>query len=236
MLSRGRTVVLALACLGGALLVAWAAASGPVGLAAESGTPPSYAGPSPDRSGRPLQPSASASPKPVKERPPSRGPNLSWIRYVVLGLLVAGALRLVVRALPRLARMWRELPDTGPRDTGADLALLPGADELARVLAADRVRQLAAVDEGSPRNGIVGAWHRLEEITAASGLPRNGWETSAEFTVRMLKALDLDPRAAGRLVELYRMARFSSHELDERQRDQARSALGRLHDDVRQLR
>jgi Domain of unknown function (DUF4129) len=236
MLSRGQALVLALACLGGVLLIAWAAVSGPVRVPESTGPPPSYVAPAPTAATQSASASPTATPTPGSQRPPGRGPNLSWIRYLVIGTVVAGALMLLVRSLPRLARIWRELPDTDPTGHG-DLGLLPGrTDELAQAIADDRSRQLAAVDEGGPRNGIVAAWSRLEEITADSGLPRKGWETAAEFTVRMLKSLDLDPLAAAELAELYRLARFSSHDLDEGQRDRARAALGRLHDDVRQLR
>jgi hypothetical protein len=235
MLTRGRALVLALACLGGVTLVAWAAASGPLAVPEVSGPAPSYVAPSPSASAIP-RPSSTPSATAAPRAGPGSGVDLSWVRYVVVGLLLVGALALLVRLLPRLARIWRELPDTEPRALPADLGMLPGADELAGVLAVDRARLLEAVDGGSPRNGIVAAWRRLEEITAESGLPRRGWETSAEFTVRMLHGLDVDPRAAGELSELYRQARFSSHEVDETQRDRARSALGRLHDDVQRVR
>lgn len=236
MLSRGRALVLGLACLGGVLLIAWAAVSGPVGVPEDGGPAPSYAAPTPTEATQSPQATGTPSPRPTAQQPSSRGFNLSWIRYLVVGLLATGALWLLVRSLPRLARIWRELPDTDPAQHG-DIGLLPGrAEELALALAADRARQLSAVDGGSPRNGVVAAWGRLEVITAASGMPRLGWETSAEFTVRMLKALDVDPLAAAELAELYRLARFSSHDLGEEQRDRARAALGRLHDDVRQAR
>ena len=236
MTARGRALVLALACLGGVLLVSWAAVSGPVRAPEKTGPPPSYVVPSPSESTGSPSPSVSPSPPSTRERPTSQGLDLSWIRYVVLVVLAAGLLLLLVRLLRRLVRGWRELPDTDPRADRGEIGLLPGADELAKALADDRARQLSAVDQGSARNGIVAAWGRLEEITAASGLPRKGWETSAEFTVRMLHGLDLDPRAAAELSELYRQARFSAHDVDEEQRDRARAALGRLHDDVRQVR
>ena len=51
--------------------------------------------------------------------------------------------------------------------------------------------------------------------------------------MRALHTLDLDPRAIGSLAALYREARFSEHELGEAARDDARSALQRLRDDLR---
>ncbi|MGA9748583.1 MAG: DUF4129 domain-containing protein, partial [Nocardioides sp.] len=88
---------------------------------------------------------------------------------------------------------------------------------------------------GSPRNGIVACWARLEDAVADAGVPRNRHETSAEFTVRVLHVLDLDPRAIGDLARLYREARFSEHELAESARDDARDALARLQSDLAAL-
>ena len=67
---------------------------------------------------------------------------------------------------------------------------------------------------------------------AAAGLPRSRHETSAEFVVRVLHRLDLDPRAIGELAALYREARFSDHQLGEEARERARAALERLHADL----
>ena len=52
--------------------------------------------------------------------------------------------------------------------------------------------------------------------------------------MRVLKRLDLDPRAISDLSRLYREARFSEHELDESHRVAARSALQRLHSDLQE--
>ena len=89
------------------------------------------------------------------------------------------------------------------------------------------------MDRGGPRDGIVACWVRLEEIVAAAGLAPRRSETSAELVTRLLMALDLDPRAIGRLAALYREARFSEHHLGEDRRAEARSALRALHEDLR---
>ena len=68
-------------------------------------------------------------------------------------------------------------------------------------------------------------WLRLEEVVAEAGVPPRRSETSAEFVVRVLHSLDLDPRAIGALAALYREARFSEHELGEDARTAARAAL-----------
>ncbi|MDX6358058.1 MAG: hypothetical protein QOH37_1112 [Nocardioidaceae bacterium] len=227
---------MALVCLLGVMVVAWGATAGPVRT--------------PDVGyHRSASPSSTLTPAPVpgakhgtkahvaktKAHPPS-AIDLSWIRYVVLAALAALALAWLARRLPRwLLRVWRDLPDDD-EDAAADAGLLvPSADQLAAAVAADRAAQLAAVDGGTPRNGVVEAWSRLERIASQAGLPRHRWETSVEFTTRMLDSLPVDEvatLAARELGRLYRVARFSSHELTEADRDRARAALTLLHDDL----
>ena len=237
-MGRGRAALLAVACFLGVVAVAWAAAGGPVRMpdlpSGGGPTPPvSVASPS-------ASPSASASPSRAphgKPKPRDEATlDLSWIRYVVLGGLTLLLLVWLVRTVPRrVLRIWRDLPDEDPDDPdGPDGPLSP--EELAAAVAADRAAQLAAVQQGTPRNGVVAAWSRLEEIAAETGLPRQRWETSAEFTARMLAGLPVDEIAALELGALYRRARFSSHELTEHDRDRARAALTLLHDDLRTVR
>lgn len=88
--------------------------------------------------------------------------------------------------------------------------------------------QLTALSEGTPRNAIVAAWVQLEDFAIGHGLPMDPADTPAEFVARALAAYDLDPGAIQRLADLYREARFSSHSLSERHRDEARACLERL--------
>lgn len=233
-MGRGRSALLAVACFLGVVAVAWATAGGPVRMPDLS-----FGGPEPQV---PVaSPSATSSPSASPSRAPHGKPkpaeradiDLSWIRYVVVGGLALLLLVWLVRTVPRrVLRIWRDLPDEDPDDpddTGGPLS----PEELAAAVAADRDAQLAAVQEGTPRNGVVAAWSRLEEIAAQTGLARKRWETSAEFTARMLARLPVDVDAALDLGTLYRRARFSSHELTEDDRDRARAALTVLHHDLR---
>lgn len=236
MLTRGRAIVLLLAALTGVVVVSWATVSGPVSVPSlPSGPAPSYVAPpssTPSPSAGPTAGNPTKMPLFDKVGP---GLDLSWIRYVLLGLVLAAALWGLVRARHRLLRLYRGTPDTGPtRDPAPPDPL--SADQLAQAVAADRAAQLAAVEQGSPRNGIVVAWQRLEEVAAESGFPRHDWETPAEFTSRMLDGLPVDPDAATELAGLFRVARFSSRPVEEAQRDRARDALGRLHDGLQGVR
>jgi ABC-type transporter Mla MlaB component len=92
---------------------------------------------------------------------------------------------------------------------------------------------------GTPRNGIVACWNRFEVQAAAAGVPRRPWETSSEYTLRILDLARADTHAVAALAELFREARFSEHELGERARrravallDEIHASLGRRHSGV----
>ena len=72
-------------------------------------------------------------------------------------------------------------------------------------------------------------WHRFERQAAAAGLVRQDWETSAEFTLRVLDLVDADSALVARLGALYREARFSDHPLGEAERAEALAALDAIH-------
>ena len=154
--------------------------------------------------------------------------DLSWLGNLLATLLLLGvglALFLAARAAWR--HRWR--PPAKPVEL--DFEVLPGPD-LARAITEGIDEQLAAVAEGSPRNGIVACWVRLDETVAEAGVRPRPSETSAELATRVLHALDVDPRAVGTLAALYREARFSEPELGEETRDRAREALVAVHDEL----
>ncbi len=103
------------------------------------------------------------------------------------------------------------------------------AGRVARSIAADAARQRETLATGSPRNAIVQCWHRLEERAGAVGVRRSPWETSTEFTTRVLEQLHADPDATTTLAELYRDARHSRHEITEESRRRAAEALDVVH-------
>jgi len=212
----------------GLLVLVWAATTGPVAVFSASGRRFHFSPPT----GRP-----SVSPLPgVKSgreiaRNLHSSTDLRWIGTLLTWALLIAVVTAVVLLL-RLA--WRHRWRPSEREPEVEFEVVP-RDRLARVIRDDGPRQLDAMADGDPRNGIVRCWLRLEENIAAAGLPRQPAETSSEFTVRVLKTLDVDPRAIGELARLYREARFSEHELQESQRTAARSALQRLHSDLQEL-
>ena len=212
----------------GLLLLLWAAVAGPATVLSPSGRLRTF--------GTPFQPkevTASAAPRNLEEltKDVRQTHDLSWLGDLIAWAFVIGIV-LVLALLARFA--WQRRPRRPEPPPVVEFDVLP-AQQVARALSEDLEAQLDAVAGGSPRNGIVRCWLRLEQSVAGAGLPPQRHETATEFTVRVLHRLDLDPRAIGELAGLYREARFSEHELGEDARTAARAALEQLHEDLRRL-
>ncbi|MEO1060281.1 MAG: DUF4129 domain-containing protein [Actinomycetota bacterium] len=150
-----------------------------------------------------------------------------WLEAVMQVLAVTICLGAVL-ALVDLG--WRHRPRLRWRRRHRGVIEGDPLPDLGAAVVDDAVAQRAALAAGSPRNGIVRCWLRLEEEVAAAGLPRDPAETSAEFTERVLTSSSVDPGAISDLAALYREARFSEHALGEPARLAALDALDRLHE------
>jgi len=150
-------------------------------------------------------------------------------------LLTLYALTLLILALSgrRAGKEPAERPDLGPDEPAAE-----GAWNT--VLAADldnaAQAQLAALQQGSPRNAIVACWLALQAATWGAGLAEVRTDTSEEFMLRAVRDLGLDRPAILELSRLYREARFSDHVMRETHRQQAGQALEVLADQLARLR
>jgi hypothetical protein len=213
----------------GLLLLLWAATTGPVRLV----------GPSGRRFQREYPPTPTPSPSPATGGPAPSGRtltggaptyDLSWLGDLVTWTLL---LVLVLAVVYGVVWLWQNRWRGGPRPVEREFAVLPEAGALPAAITEGADEQLAAVLGGTPRDGIIRCWLRLEEAVARAGVVRAPSETSAELTVRVLRTLDVDPRAVASLARLYREARFSRHPLGEDSRVAARAALTRLHRDLR---
>ena len=121
----------------------------------------------------------------------------------------------------------RRRPEPPPEEVEFDV--LEGPRRLAEEITRDAAEQRRVLLEGSPRNAIVECWHRFEQQAAEAGLERHPWETSSEFTLRMLDLVAADSGAVAELAVLYREARFSTHSLDEAARERAVADLDAIH-------
>ena len=206
------------------LLVTWAATIGPQQVMRDEGNPPTY--PS-------LTPSASSSANPRDrtrkrpERPERRAlPGRRRRGLVAGGRGDPGGAATAIRWL--LTRDWRRKQrDPDPHEVAFDPLDAPAL--LAEKLAAGARGQREALATGSPRNAIVACWGTFEELAEDAGVYRQSWETSSEFTMRVLDTLSADGAAVLRLAVLYRDARHSEHDITEANRRGATEALDAIH-------
>lgn len=146
-------------------------------------------------------------------------PSISWLPLlVVAGLATTAVVAYVVAE--RRAR----------RGRGRGEAL---AEQLAAALD-ETLDDLRA--EQDPRRAIIAAYARLERVLAANGVPRLDAETSDEYLPRVLRGLELDPRAVQRLTALFTRAKFSQHDVDDAMKEEAIGALEQVRDELRAAR
>ncbi|HLU32666.1 MAG TPA: DUF4129 domain-containing protein [Natronosporangium sp.] len=108
--------------------------------------------------------------------------------------------------------------------------------------AADNPEELvAAVDDGlvalsdddlDPRRAVIACWVRLEEAAVAAGVPRFDTDTPGDLVPRLLRQRQVSEPALAGLAQVYRLARYATHEVDEQMRTLARSALRRLRQEL----
>lgn len=210
------------------LLVTWAATIGPDEVVRAEGNPPTnITVPSPT-----ITQDANSG----HARPEGSGDTDILVTVVTLvAVLLASVVMLavVLSALRWLmAREWkRRRREAEPEDVAFDLLEAP--EVLAEAMVADATVQRELLSGGSPRNAIVACWHHFEEQAAAAGVRRRQWETSSEFTLRILDGLTADSESVMVLADLYRAARHSSHEITEDDRARAQVALDVIHRSLR---
>ena len=211
----------------GLTLLAWVASGGSTPLVhGPRAAPPSPPPPAPTATPTPT----ATSPDPLHDLAVRHSPgiDLTWLaRLLPVLLVLALAAALAALAVWVWRRRWHR-PSPGPE---AGAATLP---DIAEVLRKDAEAQLTALKEGDVRNAVVACWLRLEESMLAAGISRDRSETSSELVTRVLASLEVDGLMITALAGLYREARFSQHELGERQRRAAVAALRSIHADLAQ--
>lgn len=211
------------------VLVTWAASIGPGDVLTGAGPATHRISVSPTESPTPSD--VGPARDPVRQRPASTTDH-PVLRAIALAIEVALGvlfLYLLQRLLRRLVAAYVDRRRPAPRPPTIDFDVLEAVDLVLDQMAADAQPQREALLSGEPRNAIVECWHRFEQQAAAAGLARRRWETSAEFTLRMLELVDAAPSVVERLAGLYREARFSDHAVDEEHRAAAVAALDAIH-------
>ena len=207
------------------LLVTWAATIGPDEVVRGEGNPPNYETLPTSETAEPVEPTSNRGSQGNGEQD-----LLLTIVSIVVTVLGAVVMLAVVLSVLRwlLTRDWRRhRREPEPEEIQFDPLDAPA--EIARTMVARAREQRAVLAEGSPRNAIVACWHQFEEQAATAGVRRQTWETSSEFTLRVLDRLAADSAAVTTLAELYRAARHSTHEITEADRAEAQVALDLVH-------
>ena len=165
----------------------------------------------------------------LTHREAARPAALPWLADLVHWAARLGALYLIYRLGRWLVEdlLARRRPRPGAEEVEFDVLEHP--ERLARQLRDDADAAYLALLSGEPRNAIVACWDRFEQQAELVGAARQPWETSSEFTWRLLEAVSADAAAVGRLEALYREARFSTHPIDEDRRTRATEALRAIH-------
>jgi hypothetical protein len=223
----GRHAAVAVGCtLLVTLLVAWAASIGP-GRVLEGEGPGRIVLDTPTTSDTAPTGEPGLEPLPPPER---REPSLLLavvavvLQVAALGVLLVG-LFLAVRWLWDLRlRIRRRVPTPE-----VEFDVVEAPERVAEAVVRDAADQRLLLLSGTPRNGIVACWNRFEVQAAAVGVPRRPWETSSEYTLRILDLARADTHAVAALAELFREARFSEHELGEPERRRAVALLDEIH-------
>ncbi|HEX3221308.1 MAG TPA: DUF4129 domain-containing protein [Nocardioides sp.] len=152
-------------------------------------------------------------------------PVFEAIGWAIRLAVVVALLWLLYRGIRRLREVTWRVRRPAPKAEQVDFDVLDDPEPLAEEMRRDAEDQFALLLGGSPRNAIVACWDRFEEQAERVNAARRPWETSSEFTLRLLDAVSADPFAVSRLEGLYREARFSAHDIDEARRESAVEAL-----------
>lgn len=157
------------------------------------------------------------------------GAVLGWTAVAIVGLAALACLTVCVRALPAVVRSWEDR-----RPPVSDAAAID-LDALADLVSADAPRRRESLSYGSPAQGIIAAWTRLEATLRAVGVPLPASRTASEVSVEVLARFAVAPDALRTLADLYREARWSRHPLTEEDRSRAATAYRDLDSDLRAI-
>ncbi len=144
-----------------------------------------------------------------------RDPELVWSLAIGLAALIVAV---IVAAV--IADRWR---DRRGRRTPEQL------EELGRALdeAIDDLRR-----DPDPRRAVIAAYARMEQALTSYGFPRRPSEAPYEYLHRVARELEAEGPVAA-LTELFEVAKFSEHAVDETMRGRAIDALTAVRAEVR---
>jgi hypothetical protein len=172
-----------------------------------------------------IEPSNQGGEAPAAAQPPD-GSNFGTIMLTLIG--IAALVVIIVLVIGRARRRRRQwgfavgLPDPAlPPDR------LPRPAEVVEVLDAVEAA-LRRINEGEPNDAVIACWVLLEQAAARAGTAPGAADTPAELVERVLAEHRVSPGPLGRLADLYRTARYSTHPLGEDARTEAQRSLAQV--------
>ncbi len=118
----------------------------------------------------------------------------------------------------------RQAHQPGIEETGDDPAAVVAAG---LAMTAQRLR-----DEPDPRRAVLLAFAGLEEALGRTGHSRLAAETPHEYTTRILRSVEAEPRPVQLLSALYHDARFSDRPISRADQEQAADAFDQAHTEL----
>lgn len=212
------------------LLVVSLGAIGLVGLGAAADRGPGAVFVGATETGPPTEPppAVALEPELPTGEPPARPPETQGSSTSMVPILVVLGAALLALAVWLAYRM-RKLSRPAPAVAG-----IAEEDELtteqARAALEDARTHLSTVV--GAHDAVIAAWLALERAIAEAGVRRTPSQTTLEFVVAVLGALELERGALDRLAHLYRRALFDPQPLVEADRDEALALLDGLTADL----
>jgi hypothetical protein len=153
--------------------------------------------------------------QPAPQPEPGRDPQVIWPLVIGLAALIAAAIAAAVIIERRRDRRGRHTPEQ--------------LEQLGRALdeAIDDLRR-----DPDPRRAVIAAYARMEEALTLYGFPRRASEAPYEYLSRVARDLEAEQPVAA-LTELFEVAKFSEHSVDEAMRGRAIDALTAVRAEVR---
>jgi hypothetical protein len=154
-----------------------------------------------------------------------------WLSWAVTVICLAAFVTVIVMLLWILVR---DRLVQRRRAIAVDPGQLPTAGETERHVRAAVDVGLADLDDADadPRRAVIACWLRLEAAAAQAGTVREAGDTSTDLVARLLADHMVSADVLAGLAAVYREARFATHTVDAAMRDQARSALRQLRDEL----
>lgn len=155
---------------------------------------------------------------PRQPAPPRTGPSVDALAAIAAGGLAVGLGMLGVILVGRARRHRIPAPKTRHDRPQLTRAIDLGLDDLRA--------------HADPREAVVAAYARMEDVLGAHGAARGPAEAPFEYLGRVLVEVGVHSESAGRLTELFERAAFSPEPIGEPLRRDAVTALARIHQEV----